>query len=106
MAGIIKTSINLSQIPKDKIITGKKGKYLPITITLNDELDQFGNNGPVVVQQSKEEREAKAAKVYLGNVKVVWTNGDNVAVAPREDAPAQAVTVADTGANVKDDLPF
>ena len=106
MAGIIKTSINLSEIPKDKIITGKKGKYLPITITLNDELDQFGNNGPVVVQQSKEEREAKAAKVYLGNVKVVWTNGDNVAVAPREDAPAQAVTVADTGANVKDDLPF
>ena len=24
MAGIIKTSINLSNIPKDKIITGKK----------------------------------------------------------------------------------
>ena len=36
MAGIIKTSINLSAIPKDKIITGKKGKYLPITITVND----------------------------------------------------------------------
>ena len=108
MASIIATSINLTEIPKDKIITGKKGKYLPITITLNDELDQFGNNGPVVVQQSKEEREAKTAKVYLGNVKVVWTNGDNVAVAPREgqEAPAQAVTVADTGANVKDDLPF
>ena len=106
MASIIATSIDLTKIPKDKIITGAKGKYLPITITLNDELDQFGNNGPVVVQQSKEEREAKTAKVYLGNVKVVWTNGDNVAVAPREDAPAQAVTVADTGANVKDDLPF
>ena len=29
MAGIIKTSINLSAIPKDKIIHGKKGKYLP-----------------------------------------------------------------------------
>ena len=27
MAGIIKTSINLSAIPKDKIIAGKKGKY-------------------------------------------------------------------------------
>ena len=36
MAGIIKTSINLSAIPKDKIIAGKKGKYLPITITVND----------------------------------------------------------------------
>ena len=49
MAGIIKTSINLSNIPKDKIITGKKGKYLPITVTVNDEPDQFGNQGPVIV---------------------------------------------------------
>ena len=65
MASIIKTSIDLTKIPKDKIIEGKKGKYLPITITLNDEVDQFGNNGPVVVAQSKEEREAKVEKVYL-----------------------------------------
>ena len=49
MASIIKTSIDLTKIQKDKIIDGKKGKYLPITITLNDELDQFGNQGPVIV---------------------------------------------------------
>ena len=100
MASIIRTSINLSEIPKDKIIEGKKGKYLPITITLNDEPDQFGNQGPVVVEQSKEEREAKAAKTYLGNVKVVWTNGDNVSPAPR-DGQTQAAPVA-----AKQDLPF
>ena len=29
MASIIKTSINLNNIPKDKIFVGKKGKYLP-----------------------------------------------------------------------------
>jgi hypothetical protein len=75
MASIIKTSINLNAIPKDKIIDGKKGKYLPITITINDETDQFGNQGPVMVEQSKDERDSKAPKVYLGNVKVVWTNG-------------------------------
>ncbi len=46
MAGIIKGSINLSNIPKDKIIQGKKGKYIPISITVNDEEDQFGNFGP------------------------------------------------------------
>ena len=39
MASIIKTSINLNNIPKDKIFVGKKGKYLPITITINDEVD-------------------------------------------------------------------
>ena len=101
MASIIATSIDLTKIPKDKIYEGKKGKYLPITITINDEVDQFGNQGPVIVQQSKEEREAKSEKVYLGNAKVVWTNGDNVDVAPRENTaapPAQAQPV--------DDLPF
>ena len=71
MASIIKTSINLNEIPKDKIINGKKGKYLPISITINDEPDQFGNQGPVIVEQTKEERDAKTAKTYLGNVKVV-----------------------------------
>ena len=102
MASIIATSINLQEIPKDKIIEGKKGKYLPITITINDEVDQFGNQGPVVVQQTKEEREAKTAKTYLGNVKVVWTNGTNVEPAPRTDAqPAPAPATAPA-----DDLPF
>ena len=94
MASIIKASINLNEIPKHKIIDGKKGKYLPITITINDEVDQFGNQGPVMVEQSKEERESKAAKVYLGNVKVVWTNGQNVDAAPRLDTGAPAKSFA------------
>src|SRR6056300_87143 len=104
MASIIKASINLSEIPTDKIITGKKGKYLPITITINDELDQFNNQGPIVVAQTKEERDAKQKKTYLGNVQVVWTNGDNVAAAPRDDQPAQAAPVGQ--AAPADDLPF
>jgi len=102
MASIIKTSINLNEIPKDKIINGKKGKYLPISITINDEPDQFGNQGPVIVEQIKEEREAKTAKTYLGNVKVVWTNGTNVDAAPRDNMQAPPAPAAvDDG-----DLPF
>ena len=103
MASIIKASINLNEIPKDKIIIGKKGKYLPITITINDEVDQFGNQGPVIVDQTKEEREAKTAKTYLGNVKVVWTNGDNVSAAPRDGQPQQVQVKQEEPA---DDLPF
>ena len=101
MASIIKASIDLNKIPKDKIFIGKKGKYLPITITLNNEPDQFGNQGPVVVEQTKEERDAKASKTYLGNVKVVWTDGNNVDRAPMDNQP-QAAPVP----TVDEDLPF
>ena len=67
MASIIKANINLNNIPKDKIYHGKKGKYLPITITINDELGNYGDNGPIIVEQTKEERDAKTDKVYLGS---------------------------------------
>ena len=101
MAIILNTSINLSEIPKDKIINGKKGKYLPLTITVNDELDKFGNQGPVFVGQSKEERDAKAPKTYLGNVKVAWTNGNTQKL---EGQPQQQTTQAPTVA--ENDLQF
>ena len=104
MASILKANLNLAAIPKDKIYKGKKGSYLPITITINDELGNYGDNGPIVVEQSKEEREAKADKTYLGNVKVVWTNGTNVAAAPREGAAAPPPQAAPAAAD--DDLPF
>ena len=104
MAVILTTSINFDQIPKDRIIQGKKGKYLPITVTINDEVDQFGNHGPVVVSQTKEEREAKEAKTYLGNVQIVWTNGQIAQPAPR-DQKAQPVKT-ESLQEQEDDLPF
>ena len=103
MAGIIKTSINLSLIPKDKIIIGKKGKYLPIALSVNDEPAQFGNQGPVIVDQTKEEREAKAPKVYLGNTKVVWSNGKMPDPIPFKTGGSQAQPA---NKEVKEDLPF
>tara|TARA_R110002167_G_scaffold190373_3_gene392698 strand:+ start:10863 stop:11180 length:318 start_codon:yes stop_codon:yes gene_type:complete len=105
MASIIKANINLNDIPKEKIYKGKKGSYLPIVITINDEVDNYGNQGPVIVEQSKEEREAKGPKVYLGNVKVVWTNGTNVETAPREDQGGQQQQ-GQSLAPQADDLPF
>ena len=50
--------------------------------------------------QTKEEREAKVAKTYLGNGKVVWMSDKGVTVAEREDQPE---TVSEPAS---DDLPF
>ena len=104
MAVIIKTSINLTEIPKDKIIVGKKGIYLPISITVNNEPDQFGNQGPVCVDQTKEEREAKVGKVYLGNCKVVWTDG--VFPEPNRDNQPAPPTNKPQAVAADPDLPF
>ena len=109
MASIISGSIDLTKIDKAKIYEGKKGKYYPITIVLNDELGQYGDSGYIQTEQTKEERDAKAQKSYLGNVKVVWTNGSNVDTAPREGQPQQSnvdMLQSIAGATQEPDLPF
>lgn len=66
---VITGSINVMKIDKARLIEGKKGKYLNIVIFLNDETDQYGNNGMIVQSVSKEEREAGERGEILGNVK-------------------------------------
>jgi hypothetical protein len=102
MALILNGSINLSEIPKDKIIDGKKGKYLPLTLTINNDADQFGNNASIIVQQSKEERAGKEQKKYLGNCKLIWTDGVCPTPPPRDNQPQQQAA-APAASN---DLPF
>ena len=109
MASIISANIDLTKIDKSKIYEGKKGKYYPITIVVNDEVGQYGDSGYIQTEQTKEERDAKAAKSYLGNVKVVWTNGQNVNTAQREGQPQQSnvdMLQSITGAAPEPDLPF
>ena len=106
MAGIVKGSIDLTKVPKDRIIVGKKGKYINVAITVNDEEDQFGNFGPIIVDQTKEEREAKAPKTYLGNVRVVWSNGTFPSPAPFQGGAQKAQPQAQPAAAKDEDLPF
>jgi hypothetical protein len=73
----ITASIDLTKIDKSKIVEGKKGgKYLNIAIEVKDTPDNYGNDVSITVNQSKEERAAKAKKVYLGNGKVYKGNSN------------------------------
>tara|TARA_R110001592_G_scaffold114587_3_gene314548 strand:+ start:932 stop:1234 length:303 start_codon:yes stop_codon:yes gene_type:complete len=100
MSAIVNFSINVEDIDKSKLIKGKKGSYLNLTMSINDET-KFGNNASVSVSQSKEEREAKEAKTYLGNGKVVWMSDAGVSVAEREQEMSTSTSAAS-----QDDLPF
>jgi hypothetical protein len=99
MSSLINVSINLQDLPKEKFVQGKKGVYYNFTLSVNDETNQFGQNVSVYDNQTKEEREAKKDKFYIGNGKVVWTNGSCVAA---EKDGAKKETVASTS----NDLPF
>lgn len=77
MSRLFYGSIDVTKIDKSKIESVDKNgnafkngaKYLPITIWVNDEPDNYGNKLSVQQGQSLEERNAKAAKIYLGNLK-------------------------------------
>jgi len=102
MAGLISVSINVADLPKEKFVQGKKGTYYNFTISVNDDTNQFGQNVSLFDSQTKEEREAKKSKNYIGNGKVVWTDGQMTVAERQEEAPAAPTApAADSG-----DLPF
>ena len=93
-------SIDLNKIDKTKIVsTDKNGnpfengaKYLNVVVWINDEADKYGNNASIQISQSKEERDAGAKAIYIGNLKEPQS---------RNNEPTSART-----ASVADDLPF
>lgn len=95
MAAIISASIDVSKLPKEKFVKGKKGVWYNFTISVNDD-SKYGNNVSLSDMQTKEEREAGKPKDYLGNGKVVWTNGSIT------KAEAEAQPVATTTGSVED----
>ena len=98
MAEILSGSINLNLIKKEnikevKLKDGSTAKFLNIQIAVNNEADAYGNIAGLTIQQTQEERQAKTKKVYLGNLKRVWS-----------DAPAP--TLETSKQQTSDDLPF
>lgn len=105
MAQLFSASLDVSKISKDKLVKGEKGNYLNITISINDEVDKYGNTLTIIESQTQEEREAKANRNYLANGKLVWTTeGGSVA----KKAPATPTPSPSSEAKVEegDDLPF
>jgi len=98
MGALINLSLRVDKLPKEKFVQGKDGAvYYNFTIGVNDESNQYGQNVSATDSQTKEEREAKKAKTYLGNGNVVWTDG-NIKLADKK--------VEVTAKEVESDLPF
>jgi hypothetical protein len=64
MSKIIAASIDLTKLDKSRIKPGKNGaEYYDISIILNDQPNQYGQDTSITTGQTKEERAAKNIKV-------------------------------------------
>jgi hypothetical protein len=92
MSKMLTGSIDLNKIDKTKIVsTDKNGnpfengaKYLNVVVWINDEADKYGNNASIQISQSKEERDAGAKAIYIGNLKEPQSRNNEQTRANRE----------------------
>lgn len=69
----VSLKINVSQIEKERLFSGSKGKYLDATVFIDlDQVDQYGNNGMITQDISKEEKQKNMQGAILGNAKIFW----------------------------------
>lgn len=101
MADFITASICVSNIPKEAIKKADNGKmYISIVIAEGKEPDAYDNTHYIYLSQTKEQRDAKEKKIYIGNGK---------AYQPKATAPVTVEQVAEMpaiSAEDVDDLPF
>ena len=88
----IRIKLDVTKIEKHRLFKGKKGGiYLDATTFINlDEQDQYGQNGFISQDVSKEERDQGVKGPIIGNVKVFYRDDEQ----PRQEQPPE------------DDIPF
>lgn len=90
----VRIKLNVSQIDKARLFRGQKGVYLDATAFIDlDEKGQYGDNGMVTQDVSKEEREQGVKGPILGNVTVFYRDDQ-----PQQQAPQQPQSMGQQGA--------
>ena len=104
----ISINIDVTKIDKARIVEGKKGKYIDVTAFIDlDEQDEYGNNGMVTQNVTKEEREAKVRGPILGNAKVFYRDEGQPQQrqAPAQNQPRHSY-MPDSVDDMEQDIPF
>jgi len=103
MGTLINVSLDVTKITKGRLRPGKNGQmYLDLTLSIEDKTNDYGQNVSGYEAQSQDERKSKEPRNYLGNGKVVWTDG-NVSVAEKKEDTKKPVSIEDDN---EADLPF
>jgi len=95
MSKLLSISLDVTKINKSELVAGAKGTYLNLTVSINDEQDKFGNTVSAWQSQTKEQREAKENRNFLGNGKILFDSDESKAPQPKAVAQEESM-----------DLPF
>jgi hypothetical protein len=67
------------------VLERKQENGIELTISINDTTNNYNQNVSAFVAQTKEQREAKTNKFYVGNGRTVWTDGKITAFEYKKD---------------------
>jgi hypothetical protein len=73
-------------------LKAKQEKGISIDLSINDTSNNYGQNLSGYVSQTKEQRDAKTPKYYVGNGKVFWTDGKVTLAVKPDSQPIQTQT--------------
>lgn len=97
-------SLCLSDLPKTHMSKAKNGKvYADIVVGIRKEPDQWGRDLKVYMKPTKEDRENKSPKSYVGGGKMIIFEADGNTPPAQEDINNLPWNNEN---NKKDDLPF
>lgn len=85
-----------------KVLESKNQNGINLTLSVNDQTNEHGQNITMYVAQTKEEQQGKKPRFYVANGKVFWTDG---IVKVAEKKVQQGIERNDDWA-VNNDLPF
>lgn len=88
-----------------EVLESKKENGISIDISINNETNQYGQNLTSYVSQSKEDRDNKKPRYYVGNGKVFWTDG-SIKVADKVESNTPTESNNNTSQEEEDPFPF
>ena len=103
---ILRLKIAVDEIEKARLFTGSKHTYLDATVLLKDEPDQYGNDGMIIQDVTREERESGVRGAILGNAKWAGTDRPGGAPAPPTNDPGASYHAANAASNQGEAIPF
>lgn len=102
----VSLKIDVSKIDKARLFKGQKGTYLDATVFVDlDESDQYGNNGMITQNVTKEERESGTRGEILGNCKVFYRDEGGSNGSGRQQQSQQGMQ-GPTSNDFDDEVPF